>query len=85
VSVFVLLAGARGPFEDRTEVAMQGGGDLAAPGAGCERDTRDQGTDSLGRLITLLPAPQCFREVFHFAAVDAPDIRMNVGDIDRRG
>ena len=33
---------------------MQLGVDLAAPGAGHERDVVDQGTDGLGRLVALL-------------------------------
>jgi hypothetical protein len=42
------------PFEDRAAIAVPRGGDLAALGAGRERDAVDQGTDGLSRLVALL-------------------------------
>jgi hypothetical protein len=33
---------------------MQRGGNLAAPGAGRQRDVVNQGTDGVGRLVALL-------------------------------
>jgi len=43
---FVLPAGTRGPFENGAEVAVQRGVDLAALGAGRERDALDEGSEA---------------------------------------
>jgi hypothetical protein len=72
------------PFEDRAELAMQGGGDLAALGAGREGDALDQATDSFRCLVALLRTPERLGEAFHLAAVDAGDVRVKVWDVHRR-
>ena len=55
---------------------MHGGVDLAALGAGCERDAFDEATDSRCRLVALLRAPECFCVAFYFAPIDAGDVRV---------
>ena len=66
------------PFEDRAKLPMQRGGDLAAPGAGRERDMVDQGANGLGRLVALLRAAERLGEALHLSAIDAGDVRIKV-------
>jgi hypothetical protein len=70
------------PFENCSEVAVQCGGDLAAPGAGRKRDAFDERANGVRGLIPFPRVLKRFGEALHLAAVEAADVRVNVRDRD---
>jgi hypothetical protein len=69
------------PIEDGAEIAVQCGGDIAALGAGRERDVFDEGANSVRGLVAFLRVLGRFGEAFHLAMVEAADVRVNVRDL----